>query len=79
MPPVSGGASGRTVRCERAVVAIGRWCRTNGSWAGRHRPIERRRAIGYPMRDTRPSRYTLVVDPVACDGHGVCSELFPSA
>ena len=29
------------------------------------------------MRDTRPSRYTLVVDPVACDGHGVCSELLP--
>jgi ferredoxin len=20
---------------------------------------------------------TLVVDPIACDGHGVCSELFP--
>ena len=29
------------------------------------------------MRDTRLSRYTLVVDPVACDGHGVCSELLP--
>lgn len=22
-------------------------------------------------------RYALVVDPVACDGHGVCAELFP--
>lgn len=22
-------------------------------------------------------RYTLVVDAVACDGHGVCAELFP--
>ena len=29
------------------------------------------------MRNTRASRYTLVVDPVACDGHGVCSELLP--
>jgi ferredoxin len=29
------------------------------------------------MRDTRPSRYTLVVDPIACDGHGVCAELLP--
>ena len=29
------------------------------------------------MRDSRASRYTLVVDPVACDGHGVCSELLP--
>ena len=22
-------------------------------------------------------RFSLVVNPVACDGHGVCSELFP--
>ena len=29
------------------------------------------------MRDPRPSRFTLVVDPVACDGHGVCAELLP--
>ncbi len=25
----------------------------------------------------RASRFTLVVDPVACDGHGVCAELLP--
>jgi ferredoxin len=24
-----------------------------------------------------PKRYTLVVDPIACDGHGVCAELLP--
>jgi len=23
------------------------------------------------------SRFTLVVDPIACDGHGVCAELLP--
>jgi ferredoxin len=22
-------------------------------------------------------RRTLVVDPIACDGHGICAELFP--
>jgi ferredoxin len=22
-------------------------------------------------------RFELVVDPIACDGHGVCAELFP--
>ena len=22
-------------------------------------------------------RYTLVIDPIACDGHGVCAELLP--
>lgn len=22
-------------------------------------------------------RFALVVDPIACDGHGVCAELFP--
>jgi ferredoxin len=22
-------------------------------------------------------RFRLVIDPVACDGHGVCAELFP--
>lgn len=22
-------------------------------------------------------RFTLVVDPIACDGHGVCAELLP--
>ncbi len=25
----------------------------------------------------RASRFTLVVDPIACDGHGVCAELLP--
>ena len=25
----------------------------------------------------RASRLALVIDPVACDGHGVCAELFP--
>jgi ferredoxin len=25
----------------------------------------------------RASRFVLVVDPIACDGHGVCAELFP--
>ena len=23
------------------------------------------------------SRFSLVVNPIACDGHGVCAELFP--
>jgi len=23
------------------------------------------------------SRFVLIVDPIACDGHGVCAELFP--
>jgi ferredoxin len=23
------------------------------------------------------TRFRLVVDPIACDGHGVCAELFP--
>jgi ferredoxin len=31
------------------------------------------------MRDARASRFTLVVDPIACDGHGVCAELFPES
>ena len=43
------------------------------------------RPIGPAGRDRRPvddgaaraSRYTLVVDPIACDGHGVCAELLP--
>jgi ferredoxin len=26
------------------------------------------------MRDVR---YELVIDPIACDGHGVCAELLP--
>lgn len=25
----------------------------------------------------KASRFTLVVDPIACDGHGVCAELLP--
>jgi ferredoxin len=29
------------------------------------------------MSASRASRFTLVVDPIACDGHGVCAELFP--
>jgi ferredoxin len=29
------------------------------------------------MSASRASRYTLVIDPIACDGHGVCAELFP--
>lgn len=24
-------------------------------------------------------RFSLVVNPIACDGHGVCAELFPEA
>ncbi len=26
---------------------------------------------------SRRRRFTLIVDPVACDGHGVCAELLP--
>ena len=26
---------------------------------------------------SRRPRFTLVVDPIACDGHGVCAELLP--
>jgi ferredoxin len=29
------------------------------------------------MTPARSSRFTLVVDPTACDGHGVCCELLP--
>jgi len=29
------------------------------------------------MSASRASRFTLVIDPIACDGHGVCAELFP--
>ncbi len=29
------------------------------------------------MTHSRLSRFTLVVDPIACDGHGVCAELLP--
>ncbi len=43
-------------------------------------PAER---AGWPDRrpvddgGARASRFTLVVDPIACDGHGVCAELLP--
>lgn len=30
-----------------------------------------------PGRMPARRRLTLVVDPTACDGHGVCAELFP--
>jgi ferredoxin len=29
------------------------------------------------MSPSRASRFTLVVDPIACDGAGVCAELCP--
>ncbi len=63
-----------------AGVAVGlAGCRSSPSHtAGPRRAVERRCAIeSAPMRDSRPSRYTLVIDPVACDGHGVCAELLP--
>jgi ferredoxin len=30
-----------------------------------------------PARVVQPRRLRLVLDPTACDGHGLCAELFP--
>ena len=29
------------------------------------------------MTGTRPTVHAIRVDPIACDGHGLCAELFP--
>ena len=37
----------------------------------------RRQARPADKEDAIVARYTLLVDPIACDGRGLCAELFP--
>jgi ferredoxin len=46
--------------------------RLSGEWDAHRTQLDR---TGYEFSMKRHIR--LVVDPVACDGHGVCAELYP--